>query len=189
MKYVNYKKVADILKKNGIGVLPTDTLYGLVGRALSKKAFDRIFEIKKRDSKSPFIILISSIEDLKLFDVEIDENTEKILKKYWPGKISIILPCNSKEFFYLHMGKRTLAFRIPDKRELLELLRKTGPLLAPSANYLGEREALTIDEARKYFFDKVDFYVDGGTLKSLSSTLIRIENGKIIVLRRGAIRI
>lgn len=183
------KEIIEKLNNDGVGVLPTDTLYGLVGRALSKKAFDRIFELKKRDSKSPFIILIGSIEDLKLFDIEIDENNEKVLKRYWPGKISIILSCDSEKFFYLHMGTKTLAFRLPDKKDLLELLRKTGPLLAPSANYSGEREALTIDEARKYFSDRVDFYVDGGTLKSLSSTLVRIENGKIIVLRKGAVKI
>lgn len=183
------KEIIEKLNNDGVGVLPTDTLYGLAGRALSKKAFDRIFELKKRDSKSPFIILIGSIEDLKLFGVEINEEFRKILDKFWPGKISIILPCDSKKFSYLHMGTKTLAFRIPDKKDLLELLRKTGPLLAPSANYSGKREALTIDEARKYFSDKVDFYVDGGTLDSLSSTLIKIENGKIIVLRKGAIKI
>jgi len=175
------------LNNDGVGVLPTDTLYGLVGRALSKKAFQRIFELKKRDAKSPFIILISSIKDLKLFGIEINEESKRILDKYWPGKVSIILPCNNEKFSYLHLGTKTLAFRIPDKRDLLETLRQTGPLLTSSANHPGEAPALTIKDAKEYFGGSVDFYVDAGKLESLPSTLIKIENGKIVVLREGAV--
>lgn len=182
-----YKIVIEKLLNNGIGILPTDTLYGLVGSALSRKAFDRIFELKKRNSQSPFIILISSMKELNLFDIKIDKDTENILHKYWPGKISVILPCNSKKLSYLHMGTKTLAFRMPDKKDLLELLKQTGPLLAPSANYSGKKEALTIKEAKAYFGEEMDFYVDEGKLESLSSTLIKIENGKIVVLREGAV--
>lgn len=180
----------EIIKKilnNGIGVLPTDTLYGLAGSALSREAFDRIFELKKRNSQSPFIILINSIEDLKLFDIEIGDESRKILDKYWPGKISVILPCNSEKFSYLHLGTKTLAFRMPDKKDLLELLKQTGPLLAPSANYFGEIPALTIEEAKSYFGDSVDFYIDEGKLESLPSTLIKMENERVAVLREGAV--
>lgn len=201
MKYVNYKKVADILKKNGIGILPTDTLYGLVGRALSKKAFDRIFELKKRDAKNPFIILISSIEDLKLFSIKPDKFALKAMKKYWPacnalrsntgrpGKVSIIFPCDNEKFSYLHLGTKTLAFRMTDEKNLLEILKETGPLLAPSANLSGEKPALTIEEAKAYFGDKVDFYIDGGRIDSLPSALIFMENGKLKVLRKGAVKV
>lgn len=182
-----YKIAIEKLLNNGIGILPTDTLYGLVGRALSRESFDRIFELKKRNFQSPFIILISSLDDLKLFEIKIDKDTENILHKYWPGKISVILPCNSEKFSYLHMGTKTLAFRMPDKKDLLEFLKQTGPLLAPSANHPGEKSALTIEEARNYFGNNVDFYVDKGKLESSPSTLIKIENGKIVVLREGAV--
>ncbi|MFH0969709.1 MAG: L-threonylcarbamoyladenylate synthase [Patescibacteria group bacterium] len=189
MDKIEIKKIANILLNDGIGVLPTDTLYGLVGRAFSRKAFDRIFELKKRNPKNPFIILISSIKDLDLFDIKVNENAKKMLEKYWPGKVSIILPCDNEKFSYLHMGTKTLAFRTPDKKDLLKILEKTGPLLAPSVNHPGEKEALTIEEAKKYFGSSVDFYVDEGKLESLPSTLIKIENGKIVVLREGAVEI
>ena len=179
------KNIIGILLNDGIGILPTDTLYGLVGRAFSRKVFDRIFELKKRNSESPFIILVSSIKDLKLFDIKIDENTKKILEKYWLGKVSVVLPCNNEKLSYLHLGTKTLAFRVPDKKDLLELLKITGPLLAPSANHPGENPALTIEEARNYFGNNVDFYVDEGRLESLPSTLIKIENEKVVVLREG----
>lgn len=184
-----YEEATQKLLNDGIGILPTDTLYGLVGRAFSRKAFDRIFEIKKRESKSPFIILVSSIEDLKLFDVEINEETEKLLNKYWPNKVSVVLSCDNEKLSYLHLGTKTLAFRMPDKQDLLELLKITGPLLAPSANHPGEKPALTTEEANTYFGSDVDFYVDEGKLESLPSTLIKIENGKVVVLREGAVKI
>lgn len=189
MKNLQKNSLHQILLNDGVGILPTDTLYGLVGRAFSRKAFDRIFELKKRDAKSPFTILISSIEDLKLFDIKIDDSTREIVEKYWPDKVSIVLPCSNEKLSYLSMGTGTLAFRIPDKKNLLELLKITGPLLAPSANHPGEKEALTVEEAKVYFGSDVDFYEDEGKLESLPSTLIKIEKGKIVVLREGAVKI
>lgn len=195
------REIVEKLNNDGVGVLPTDTLYGLVGRAFSKKAFDRIFELKKRNIRSPFIILIGSIEDLKLFGIEPDKFALKVMKKYWPacnascsnadrpGKISIVFPCDNDKFSYLHMGTKTLAFRIPDEKNLLEILKETGPLLAPSANLSGEKPALTAEEAKAYFGDEVDFYMDGGKLESLPSTLIKVESKKIMILRDGAVKL
>ena len=195
------KEIIEKLKNDGVGILPTDTLYGLVGSALSKKAFDRIFELKKRNPKSPFIILINSIEDLKLFGIKPNKFELEVMEKYWPariatqsvaggpGPVSIVLNCSDDKFSYLHLGTKTLAFRMPDKEDLLELLKETGPLLAPSVNHPGEKEALTIEESKAYFGDGVDFYVDGGKLESLPSTLIKIEGGKIVVLREGVVKI
>jgi len=198
MDKLETEKITNILLNDGIGILPTDTLYGLVGRAFSKKAVARIRELRNRSDRKPFIILVGSIKDLKLFGIKPDKFSLGIMKKYWlarphryakhsgRGKVSIILPCDNKKLSYLHMGTKSLAFRIPNKKNLLDLLEKTGPLVAPSANHQSEKPALTIEEARKYFDNEVDFYVDEGKLESLPSTLIKIENGKIAVLREGA---
>jgi L-threonylcarbamoyladenylate synthase len=182
-------KVENLLKNEGVGVLPTDTLYGLVGSARSKKAVKKIYQLKKRDLKKPLIILISSLTDLSLFKIKVGQKTKKRLNQYWPGKVSIILPCRSKKLTYLHRGGETLAFRLPGKRDLGDLLKKTGPLVAPTANPEGLEPAKTIGEAKVYFGDQVDFYLDQGRLDSLPSTLIKVEDGKIEVLRQGAVRI
>ena len=84
-------------------------------------------------------------------------------------------------------GTGTIAFRMPDIPELRDLLVQTGPLIAPSANTEGEPPALTVGDAKKYFGDEVDFYVDAGKLESLPSTLITFENGEPVVLRQGAV--
>jgi L-threonylcarbamoyladenylate synthase len=182
------KNIIEILNNDGVGVLPTDTLYGISGRALDKKAVERIKKIKKR-SKKPFIVLINSVSDLEKFGIKPDKFMLDIFKRCWPQKITIILDCKSEKFDYLHLGKKTLAFRLPDKKDLREILKKTGPLISTSANPEGKSPALTIKEARAYFGDSVDFYSDEGKLDSLPSALVRIENREIIVLRKGEIKI
>jgi len=179
------KKIIEKLKNGGIGILPTDTIYGLVGLAASAEAVERIYELRKRDPKKPMIVLIGELSDLKKFDIKVDKKVIVKLKKYWPGKISIILPCKNDKFFYLHRGTKSLAFRLPADGILQNLLKKTGPLVAPSANIEGEKPAENITGAKKYFGDRIDFYIDGGRIESKPSTLIKIEEGEIRILRKG----
>lgn len=173
------------VKKGAIGILPTDTLYGIVGRAESKIAVKKIYHLKERNLQKPFIILIGALLDLQKFGIRLDEKTRKFLKQIWPGKISVILPCRNKKLDYLHRGKNSLAFRLPAKKNLRKLLQKTGPLVAPSANPEDQNPAETIAEAKKYFGEKVDFYVAGGRLHGAPSTIVEIKNGKINLIREG----
>ena len=180
-------KLSQILKAGGVAVIPTDTIYGIVGSALNKETVQKIYTLRKRQPSKPFIILISSLEDLKLFNVTLTSDLQALLSTLWPNKVSVILPCENKQFEYLHRGTNSLAFRLPDKKDLIELLKKTGPLVAPSANPEGEKEAKTVSEAKDYFGDSVYRYSDAGTLQSLPSTLVKITNGKLEVLRQGAV--
>jgi len=183
------------LKRGGIGVLPTDTMYGIVGRALNKKTVERIYVLRKRNPKKPMIILIAHVGDVARFGVALDAQTKKILDHVWPGKVSVVLPQSVgnkklvKKFRYLHRGTRSLAFRLPEPAWLRALLLKTGPLVAPSANFEGRPPARTVKEAKRYFGDKVQFYVDIGRLASKPSTLVAAERGIIRVLRPGAVNI
>ena len=164
------KEIIKILKKGGIGVMPTDTLYGLVGSTFSKEAVKRIYKLKQRDKNKKLIILISSVNDLKKFKINLTNVQSRILNKIWPGKVSVIL--------------NNVAFRLPKNKKLIEILKKTGPLVGPSANPEGLKSAENISQAKKYFGDKVDFYLAGGTLKGEPSALIKIsKNGEIKVLR------
>lgn len=177
-------KAIDILMKGGIGVMPTDTIYGIVGLALSKKAVERIYKVRHRQLKKPMIILIGTENDLKFFDIKIGGKTKKILNRFWPGKTSVILPCFNEKFVYLHRGTKSLAFRLPRLLWLRRFLIKTGPLVAPSANPEGLSPAETIAEAKKYFGKKIDFYLNAGRMTGKPSKLIKISNGKINILRK-----
>lgn len=172
------------LRSGGVGVLPTDTIYGIVGSALNPKTVRRIYGLRKRNPKKPMIILIGSINELNIFGVKLQSKIKNFLIKIWPAKISVILPCKSKKFVYLHRDTKTLAFRLPKQKWLRNLLTKTGPLVAPSANWEGKPPANNIKEAQKYFGTKVDFYVDRGEVKSKPSKLIKIDDGRIEILRK-----
>jgi L-threonylcarbamoyladenylate synthase len=186
----DWQEATKILKKGGVGVLPTDTIYGLVGSALSRDAVEKIYKAKNRPQDKALIILITSYKDLDVFGVEYNK---KELEKVWPGKVSVIVPCKTsavkKEFRYLHRGTNTLAFRMigPKNRSLFNLVRKVGPIVAPSANLSYQDPAQNITQARKYFGDTVDFYVSAGTKKSKPSTLVSYKNGEFTILRQGAV--
>lgn len=177
------------LQDGKIGVIPTDTLYGLVGSVMRPDVVEKIYTLRVRDVEKPCIILIADITDLQLFDILLSAQEQGYLSKWWPGAVSIILPIKHDVFMYLHRSKDSLAFRFPDDEALCELLRQTGPLIAPSANIQGMPPATTLDEARAYFGERVDFYVDGGVLQSEPSTLVRFENGQPLIIRQGAVKI
>ncbi len=189
------KNIIKTLKNGGVGVLPTDTLYGLVGSALSKKAVERIYRLKKRSPQKPFIILIAGISDLQLFGVKLGSDTcqtlRETIKGFWPGPVSIVLDCPnlSNLLSYLRPLNNTLAFRCPWDKWLHNLLKQTGPLVAPSANCEGEIPAENIEQAKRYFGEQVDFYFDGGILVGKPSTLIALKDGRIEVLRKGALKV
>jgi L-threonylcarbamoyladenylate synthase len=181
----SWAEAENILNNMGIGVIPTDTIYGIVGSALKPTVVEKIYEIRKRRKEKPMIVLISSINDLELFEIKLEEDIKRRLLQIWPNPVSIILPSDSEKFSYLHRGTNSIAFRIPDNSLLIALLKKTGPLVAPSANLEGEDPSKTIDEAKKYFGDKVNFYIDGGNLKSSYSTLVKLSGNNLEVLRQG----
>lgn len=180
------KALAEKIKNGAVGVIPTDTLYGLVCSALNTRSVAKIYVMKKRSPNKPLIILVSSLADISLFDVSLDKKEKKIVDGLWPGPVSVAFVRKIEKFEYLECGTNTIAFRIPADDKLREFLKMTGPLVAPSANTEGGAPASTISEARDYFGDSADFYIDGGTLADAPSTLIKIENGEIKVLRKGA---
>lgn len=172
----------EILKKGGVGIIATDTLYGLVGQALNPTPVAKIYALKERDPLKPFIVLISHPKDLIMFGIRLEAGTKIELESYWPGPVSVILECKNSQFEYLHRGTETLAFRQPGKTDLLELLKKTGPLVAPSANPESLPPAKTISEAKTYFGDRVDFYSEGDT-GSKPSKVIKVTASGIEVIR------
>ena len=170
----------------GVGVLPTDTVYGLVARVANIDSVAKLYKLKSRDKK-PGTIIASSIE--QLLDLGVEKSYLDISKKYWPNPVSVIIPV-ADSLTYLHQGIGSLAFRVIADEELAKLLDVTGPLLTSSANDPFQPVSNTIIEAQKYFGDNVDFYVDGGDLSAKSpSTIIRIINDDIEIIRQGSVRI
>ena len=186
----DWQKAEKILKGDGVVVLPTDTLYGITANTFSKKAIKRIYKLKGRDDHKPFIVLISSYKDLGKFGVKVGGKEAKILGKFWPGKVSIILPCPLKKFEYLHRGTNSIAFRMIGKKNknLYELINIVGPIVAPSCNPEGLSPAKNISEAKVYFSHKSDLwpdlYINSGRKDVPPSKLLKYENGEFVILRK-----
>jgi len=184
-----WTKTEELLKNGGVAVIPTDTLYGLVGSVFSEKAVEKIYKLKNRDKTKALIVLISSYKDLETFGINIEENQAKILKEFWPGKVSVILPCKSDKWKHIHKGLGSIAFRMigSNNENLLELIADIGPIVAPSANKEGLPPSLSISEAKKYFSSEVDIYIDEGFRGSKPSTLVTFKKNKPEVLRQGEV--
>lgn len=170
-----------------LGVLATDTVYGVVTSALQQPAVERLYTLKHRERK-PGTLVASSIDQLRQLDVP-DTYFER-LAPYWPGALSAVLPI-SDTFAYLHQGVGDIAIRVVADERFRAIIEQTGPLLTSSANRPGEPGSVTIAEAWDYFEDKVDFYVDSGDLSGRPpSTIVKLnEDESFTVLRQGAVEI
>jgi L-threonylcarbamoyladenylate synthase len=180
------KGVAALLRAGGIAVIPTDTLYGIVAPACDKDAVSRLYAVRRRAPHKPFIILIGSLDDIGRCGARVTPRMARVLASLWPGPLSLLLPCRSGKFSYLHRGTNELAFRMPKGAALRRFLRQTGPLVAPSANFEGGKPAHTIREAHAYFGDEVGAYVDAGARDGAPSTLVRFGRCGIEIVREGA---
>lgn len=185
LRSINDRRLLELLKNGAVGILPTDTVYGLVASARLPQAVNQIYEIKGRQAK-PGTLLAANIA--QLVELGFKRRYLKAVEDFWPNSLSIILPCPELE--YLHLGKQSLPVRIPDDDSLLGLLEKVGPLQTTSANLPRETPATTLGEAEQYFGNKVGFYVDGGNLSGHEpSTIIEINDDAITIIRPGACKI
>jgi len=182
-------QVIDTLKNGGVAIVPTDTLYGIICRAMDKRAVSRLYKVKQRDTKKPCIILVTNYEQIKSFGINITEKQKEFMNTYWPGAVSIILPCKTIKYEYLHRGIGSIAFRLISKksRNLYKIIEEVGPVLAPSANPEGMPPATCENKAHRYFKDTVNAYLAGGTRRGEPSTLVDYTGLKPKILRQGKV--
>lgn len=181
---INDKKLISFLHLGRIGILPSDTLYGVVCSASDEESVKRLYTIKNRDKK-PGTIIAASID--QLVKLGIKRRYLSAVQGYWPGPVSVIVPTDNPKLGYLDQGVGTLAVRIVADANLVALLEDTGPLMTSSANLPSMEPASTIKKAKEYFKNRVDFYVDGGDLSHRQpSTLIRIIDDNVQILRQGS---
>lgn len=175
-----------LIKSGGIGVLPTDTVYGLVACASDQHAIERLYSVKQRKSQ-PGTIIAASVNDL--VDLGFSQSEIERIAQYWPASLSVVLDATNIPDYVKHI-RTSLAVRIPDDKHLRQLLAITGPLMTTSANTPKAPTSRTIDEAVGYFGDEIDFYVDAGDLgERAPSTIIGLENDTVCVYREGAVTI
>ncbi len=183
----NIFDAVEFLKNGRIVVSPTDTILGILGNALNKSVVEKVYKIKNRTPTKPYIILIPNISYLNIFGITPTKNEKKLLEHKGITVIFDLPEEKLKELEYLHRGTNSLAFRIPDDKNLINMLKDLGkPVIAPSANPEGKEPAKSIEEAIKYFGDKIDLYIKGRS-KEIPSSIVKLENNKLQILREGNI--
>jgi L-threonylcarbamoyladenylate synthase len=182
----------DIIKSNNLLILPTDTIYGIAADANSDIAIRKIYDLKKRSNKKPIAIFLKNIQEIEQNFI-LNDLERKIIRKYTPGAITIILKTkkNSKFSKLLNQNDDSLAVRIPEQEFCLKLLVNYNNAIAvSSSNMSGEKEINDVKQLQKKFKDKINLIVEGRISDNqISSTIVKIESGQLKILRQGLVRI
>lgn len=182
------RSLAALVREGGVIVLPTDTVYGIGTIATRPEAITRLLAAKGRDRQMPPPVLVPTAASIDELCVNVPDAAYRLAKAYWPGGLTLILEARPDLGWDLGDTNGTLAVRMPDHEATLALLAATGPMAVTSANTTGNPPAISIDEARGYFADRVDAYVDGGQSRvGTSSSIIDLAHGQARALRVGAL--
>lgn len=181
------KEVVEILEKNGIIVLPTDTVYGIMTSVFNQSGQKQIYKLKNRNDRKPLIMLSDKISTLEQF-VIFPKKISKIVKDFWPGQLTLILPTTELGKL-LTGGRDNLGVRIPNCKILLDIMSEYNvPLMSTSANVSGKKSAVSADIAAEYFSNKINAIVDDGICKfSFESTVIDMVKFPYVVIRKGCL--
>lgn len=187
------KKAIEIFKNGGIVIFPTDTAIGIGCRIDDEEAIKRLFKIRKRSENKPMLVLVDSVEMAQNYLLPIPKEVkDKLIDKYWPGKLTIILKCNPDKIqFPVRDERNTLGIRFPDNKFLIELIRKVGvPIVAPSANFSGEETPFKFKDLNPELLKQADYVLkDEESSERNVSTIIDCTVTPWKVIRQGAIKI
>lgn len=183
------KEVAEILKNGGIVAIPTETVYGLAGNALSEESAEKIFKAKGRPSDNPFIVHISELSEWDELVENIPEPARELAEKFWPGPLTIILPKSDKIPLTVSGGLPTVGVRMPSDKIARAIIKECGfPLAAPSANTSGKPSPTKASHVVDDLFGKIDAIVDGGESDvGVESTVISLAVSPPRLFRPGGI--
>ncbi len=176
----------EILKRGGLVVFPTETVYGLGAYTFNPKAVLKIFEVKRRPPTNPLIVHISELEQLNEIVAEIPDVVFELAEKFWPGPLTLVLKKNPKVPDVVTAKLDTVAVRMPAHPVALKLARI--PIVAPSANIAGKPSPTTAEHVIKDLYGKVDAIIDAGeTPYGVESTIIDLTKKPPVLIRPGAL--
>ena len=175
------ENISNIIKENGVVIFPTETVYGMGGNALSEEAIRKIYSIKERPKEKALNILVKNVSEIEKYAEITNDLERKIINNFMPGPICKLITASND----------TIGMRIPDNKIVKNILNMCEvPIAAPSANISGKPSPVKIEDTIKDFKDKVDAFIDGGICKeSIPSTIVKVIDGKIEILRKGVISI
>jgi len=184
-------EIKNTLDNGGVIAYVTDTVWGLGALPNCEKGVKKIYDIKKREAQKPLILMSNDIENLKPYVKEISPKANDLIKKHFPGALTLVLEKTEKAPDYMTSGFNTVGIRVPDNAVFKEICEGiTGNVLATtSANLSHEPSAKTYEQAVLNMQGKADLIIEdyGQTAKGLESTVVLVQADTIKVLRQGEI--
>jgi L-threonylcarbamoyladenylate synthase len=182
-----FNRAAAVIEAGGVIAFPTDTVYGIGVSPFDKKALEKIYLVKGRSHLKAIPILIADVEDLDLITPQLSPAGDRLINKFWPGALTLILPLLPDLPKNLSPTP-TVGLRIPDHAVVRDLLRQTGPLATTSANLSGEPSALTGEGVLQQLDGRIDLVLNGGPAPGgTASTVLDCSRENPVILREGPI--
>lgn len=187
----NIARAAEIIKSGGLVSFPTETVYGLGADAMNPLSVARIFQVKERPFFNPLIVHLADLSELETAVREVPPVAMRLAKKFWPGPLTLALPRSENIPDIVTSGLDTVACRVPSHPVAGKLIRLSGTLIAaPSANPFGYLSPTRAEHVEGQLGGKIEMVLDGGpSLVGVESTIVKIEDDRIILLRPGGIPI
>lgn len=188
-EYEKIKEAAEAIKQGKLVLFPTETVYGIGANALNEEAVKKIYIAKGRASDNPLIAHVSDRNMLNELVEEIGEIEEKLIKEFWPGPLTIIFEKKKIVPKIITAGLETVAIRMPSNKIARKLIEYSKvPIAAPSANISGKPSGTLVEDILQELDGKVEYIIDGGKVDiGLESTVIRVIQGKVHILRPGKV--
>ncbi len=176
------------LARSGLVVLPTDTVYGLAADAFDPAGVRRLLRAKGRSRSVPTPVLIGAVDTLRALATNLSAETHELASVFWPGGLTLI--CRQQPSLRWDLGdsRSTVAVRMPDQADALDLLNDNGPLAVSSANLTTKPPATKVEQARAMLGEAVDVYLDAGpTPGATPSTIVDATGGTLKLVRAGVV--
>ncbi|HVF90605.1 MAG TPA: L-threonylcarbamoyladenylate synthase [Blastocatellia bacterium] len=180
-------RAASIIRAGGLVAFPTETVYGLGADCMNERAVERIFEAKGRPSDNPLIVHVDDREKLLRVAVDVSEKAERLIEKFWPGPLTLVLRRGAGVPPSVSAGLSTVAVRMPASRVALALIRQARtPVAAPSANASGRPSPTSASHVQADLGSRIDMILDGGeTDIGIESTVLDVTTEPPVILRPG----
>ena len=179
------KELIDNIEQGNLVIVPTDTVYGISADACNTDAIKKVFIAKKREEK-PLIVMVSSIEMLKKYVKNINELKQKLIDKYWPNTLTILFEKSDNLSDLVTCGSPLVGIRMPDNKLLLDLMNKINkPIISTSANISGSSVITNTNLIDPELKKHISYIYDDGEKTDIASTLVKVEDNKIKILREG----
>ena len=181
----------ELLRNAELVGMPTETVYGLAANALDGNAVEKIFKAKGRPMDNPLIVHIADISQVNDLVSSFPEKAQRLAQAFWPGALTIIMPCSGNVPFQVTAGLKTVAVLFPSHKTALQIIKSAGvPLAAPSANLSGSPSPTTAQHVYDDLNGRIPLIIDGGESKvGLESTVITVATEPPTLLRPGGITV